>query len=226
MRRRLFSPNRLALFKKRGNAFAKVGCFASLRVGLNRRLRSPHRAMPCFVRRAAAWWRRATGGLLAMSVSAKRCTRSASSSGGTTSFTSPRRCASAASKRRAVKSRSRLRLSPICKARKADTSAGTKPMRASVKPNFAAGVARVKSQIVARPVPPAMAAPCTAAMVGMGNSYSVAKEPGDPLRVCAMLGRQFCPPWLAMRTDRDRNRRPRLRRRTRARGMRLRPSLQ
>ena len=69
-----------------------------------------------------------------------------------------------------VNSRSRLRLSPICKARKADTSAGTKPIRASVNPNFAAGVARVKSQIMAKPVPPAIAAPCTAAMVGIGNS--------------------------------------------------------
>ena len=53
----------------------------------------------------------------------------------------------------------RLCLSPICNARKADTSAGTKPMRTSVKPNFAAGVASVKSHIAANPAPPAMAAP-------------------------------------------------------------------
>ncbi len=53
----------------------------------------------------------------------------------------------------------------------AETSAGTNPMRTSVKPNRAAGVARVKSQSVASPVPPAMAGPFTAAIVGTGNSY-------------------------------------------------------
>ena len=34
-------------------------------------------------------------------------------------------------------------------------------------------IARVKSQMVARPIPPAMAAPLTAAIVGLDRSYSV-----------------------------------------------------
>jgi hypothetical protein len=75
-----------------------------------------------------------------------------------------------------VSSRSRAILCPTCQTRMEETSAGTNPMRTSVYPNFASGTARVKSHMVAIPVPPAMAAPFTAAIVGLGKSYSRRKN--------------------------------------------------
>src|ERR1700722_13179600 len=108
-------------------------------------------------------------GLHVSKSAARICAAIVNSFAGTIWVTSPRRCASAASMIFPVRSRSRARFSPIWRMRKTETTAGRKPMRTSGYPNFASGTAMVKSHIVARPQPPAIAGPFTAAMVGLGK---------------------------------------------------------
>src|SRR5690242_11897737 len=108
-------------------------------------------------------------GLAEISSSLNSCARSINFSGATISFTSPISFASCASIRRPVRSRSRARLSPICRVRKTETIAGKNPIFTSVYPNFASGTAMVKSQSVAMPQPPASACPFTAAISGRGK---------------------------------------------------------
>ena len=49
---------------------------------------------------------------------------------------------------------------------------GATPTRTSVRPNSASGVAIATSTQHTMPAPPPKHAPCTRAMVGLGNSFS------------------------------------------------------
>src|SRR4029077_4518908 len=86
--------------------------------------------------RAAALSRRLVysrdAGLFSISCAASSRARVINASAATTSFTKPMRCASAASKRRPVSSRSRAIFSPTWRSKNVDTIAGTNPMRTSV----------------------------------------------------------------------------------------------
>ncbi len=115
-------------------------------------------------------------GLLAISVAASSRAASINRSAGTIRVTSPIALAAAASTIRPVRKRSRASFSPTCFSRNMDTSAGINPTRTSVYPNLASGAARVKSQSVAIPQPPASAAPFTAAINGFGKLHSRRKN--------------------------------------------------
>ena len=94
-------PNRLSLFKKCRNAFAKIRCFARLRIRLDRHL--DRRVEPCLVLRS----HQPLGSALRFGTVRDQHFRQLSHPlrpvvpAATISFTSPRRCASAASKMRA-----------------------------------------------------------------------------------------------------------------------------
>src|SRR5450631_743596 len=113
--------------------------------------------------------------------------RSSSSAGTARSCKRPRRNASAAVNRSAVKNSRRAARAPIASTTYGLIVAGMSPRRASDNAKTASGVPIAISQQAMRPIPPPNAAPWTRAIVGLGSSFNVVS-----IAASAFASARFC----------------------------------
>src|SRR5450755_741239 len=116
---------------------------------------------------------------MALAISRARCI---SAAGSTIWCTKPYSRASLAPKIRPVRASSVARRVPKAATTARKITKGQSPMRISVRPKVASSAATTMWQFAAKPVPPASAAPCTAAISGL-----VMRIPAVKMRSCTSL---------------------------------------